>query len=76
MGTKDSRGQGLVEFSEVVRVIAGGNPGEGQRVSRLSQGLLESRVNSGHAHPDTHILGTPEKTFHLFSASPCPLWGP
>lgn len=76
MGTKDSRGQGLVEFSEVVRVVAGGSPGEGQRVSRLSQGLLESRVNSGRAHPDTHILGTPGKGLQSFSASPHPRWGP
>lgn len=41
MGTKDSGGLGLVEFSELVWVTAGVSPGLGQSVSILAQGLLE-----------------------------------
>lgn len=44
MGTKDSRGQGFVEFSVLVWVTGVASPGYRQHVSKLPRGLLESQA--------------------------------
>lgn len=49
MGTKDSRGRGLVEFSELVWVPAGVSPAEGHCVSKLQNGFRSHGLDSDSA---------------------------
>lgn len=75
MGTKDSGGQGLLEFSELVWVTAGVSPGLGQSVSILAQGFLESWAEFWLCPTLIYAsYGTLDKSFHLPSTPPYPLW--